>query len=86
MWFLITFLFVGFLAGLIARALVSGPSPSGCLPTTVLGVVGSFLGGFLGYVLFDRDLGSGALQTSGLFGSVIGAVIALLIYRRTVSR
>jgi uncharacterized membrane protein YeaQ/YmgE (transglycosylase-associated protein family) len=86
MWFLITFLFVGFLAGLIARALVSGPSPSGCLPTTVLGMVGSFLGGFLGYVLFDRDLSSGALQTSGLFGSIIGAVIALLIYRRTASR
>ena len=41
MWFIITFLIVGFLAGLIARALVSGPSPSGLIPTTVLGVVGS---------------------------------------------
>ncbi|HMS86953.1 MAG: GlsB/YeaQ/YmgE family stress response membrane protein [Acidimicrobiales bacterium] len=86
MWFLITFLFVGFIAGLIARALVSGPAPSGCLPTTVLGVVGSFIGGFLGYVLFDKDLGSGALQTSGLLGSIVGAVIALLVYRRTAAR
>lgn len=86
MWFLITFLFVGFIAGLLARALVSGPSPSGCLPTTLLGVGGSFVGGFLGYVLFDKDLGSGALQTSGFVGSLIGAVLVLLVYRRTGSR
>lgn len=86
MWFLITFLIVGFLAGLIARALVSGPSPKGCLPTAALGMVGSFIGGFLGYVLFDKDLGSGAFQTSGLFGSIVGAVIALLVYRRAASR
>lgn len=85
MWFFITFLIVGFLAGLIARALVSGPSPKGCLPTTGLGMVGSFIGGFLGYVLFDKDLSSGALQTSGLLGSIVGAVIALLIYRRAVA-
>ena len=86
MWFLFTFLFVGFIAGLIARALVSGPSPSGCLPTTVLGVIGSFIGGFLGYVLFGKDIDSGAFQTSGLLGSVIGSVIALLIYRRRAVR
>jgi len=86
MWFLITFLFVGFIAGLIARMLVSGPSPSGCLPTTVLGVVGSFIGGFLGYVLFNKDIDSGAFQTSGLLGSIVGSVIALLIYRRRAVR
>ena len=86
MWFLITTLFVGFIAGLIARVLVSGPSPSGCLPTTVLGVVGSLIGGFLGYVIFGKDLGDGSLQTSGLFGSVIGSIIALAVYKRTVAR
>ena len=73
-------------AGLIARALVSGPSPSGCLPTTVLGVIGSFIGGFLGYVLFNKDIDSGAFQTSGLLGSIVGSVIALLIYRRRAVR
>lgn len=85
MWFLITFLIVGFIAGLIARALVSGPSPAGCLPTTVLGVIGSFVGGFLGYLIFDKDLGAGAFQASGLFGSIVGAIIVLLIYRKTQS-
>jgi uncharacterized membrane protein YeaQ/YmgE (transglycosylase-associated protein family) len=47
----------------------------------LLGVVGSFIGGFLGYVLFGKDLDEGALQASGIIGSIIGAVIALLIYR-----
>ncbi len=86
MWFLITFLIVGFLAGLIARALVSGPSPSGIIPTTVLGVVGSFVGGFLGYLLLGKDLGEGSLQPSGIIGSIIGAIIVLLIWRRAASR
>jgi uncharacterized membrane protein YeaQ/YmgE (transglycosylase-associated protein family) len=82
---LILFLIVGFLAGLIARALVSGPSPKGCLGTTLLGVVGSFIGGFLGYLIVGKDLGEGAFQPSGIVGSIIGAAIALLIYRRTAA-
>lgn len=77
---------VGFIAGLIARALVSGPSPRGCLPTTLLGMASSFVGGLLGYLLFDKDLGSGAIQTSGLFGSVVGSVLVLLVYRSRASR
>lgn len=85
MWFLITFLIVGFVAGLIARALISGPSPGGCLGTTALGMVGSLVGGFLGYVIFDKDLAKGAFQTSGLLGSIIGAIIVLLIYRQVKS-
>lgn len=86
MWFLITSLLTGFVAGLIARGLVSGPGPSGCLPTTVLGLVGSVVGGFLGYVLFGVDLDEGAFQPAGLFGSIVGAVIALLVYRARARR
>lgn len=86
MWALFTFLVVGFVAGLIARALVSKGGVSGCLPTTLLGVVGSFIGGFLGYVIFDKDLADGGFQPSGLFGSIVGAIIALLIYRRTADK
>lgn len=82
LWFLI----VGFVVGLIARALLSGPGPKGLIKTTGLGVVGSFLGGFLGYVLFDKDLGNGAFQASGFLGSLIGAVIVLLIYRKLARR
>lgn len=86
MWFIISSLVLGFIAGLIARAFVSGPSPRGCIPTTVLGIVGSLLGGFLGYVIFDKNPTEGALQGSGIFGSVIGAMIVLFIYRRRAAR
>jgi uncharacterized membrane protein YeaQ/YmgE (transglycosylase-associated protein family) len=51
--------------------------------TILLGIVGSFVGGFLGWLIFGADLDSGAVQPSGLIGSIIGAVIALLVYRRT---
>lgn len=86
MWSIITFLVVGFLAGLLARALVSGPGPKGLVKTTALGVIGSFVGGFLGYLIFNKDLGNGAVQASGFFGSVIGSILLLLVYRRAVQR
>ena len=78
--FIITMLVIGAIAGYVARLLVPGPDPMGVVRTILLGIVGSFIGGFLGYVLFDKDIGEGALQASGVIGSIIGAVIALLIY------
>lgn len=78
---IIYLLVIGVIAGYLARLLVPGPDKIGFLRTVALGIVGSFVGGFLGYVLFDKDFGEGALQASGLIGSIIGAVIALLIYR-----
>lgn len=86
MWFIFTSLLFGFLVGLLARGLVRGPGPTGCIGTTALGMVGSFLGGFFGYALFDKDLTEGALQPAGLFGSLIGAVIVLLVYRAWAKR
>jgi uncharacterized membrane protein YeaQ/YmgE (transglycosylase-associated protein family) len=79
--FIITMIIVGAIAGFIARLVVPGPDPMGILGTIVLGIVGSFIGGFLGYVLFNKDVSQGALQPSGILGSIIGAIIALLIYR-----
>lgn len=79
--FVITMLIVGLIAGAIARALVPGRDSMSIGGTMLLGIVGSFIGGFLGYVLFGRDSAAGALQTSGLLGSIVGGVIALLIYR-----
>jgi uncharacterized membrane protein YeaQ/YmgE (transglycosylase-associated protein family) len=79
--FLLYMLVIGIIAGFLARLLVPGRDPMGFWATVLLGVVGSFIGGFLGYVLFGKDLDEGALQASGIIGSIIGAVIALLIYR-----
>jgi uncharacterized membrane protein YeaQ/YmgE (transglycosylase-associated protein family) len=83
---IITLLIVGLLAGALARLLVPGPDPIGILGTIIVGIVGSFVGGFLGYVLFHKDLNQGALQPSGIIGSIIGAIIVLLIYRAVSGR
>lgn len=79
--FIIAMIIIGAIAGFLARLIVPGPDPMGVVATIILGIVGSFIGGFLGYLLFGKDASSGALQPSGLLGSIIGAVIALLVYR-----
>jgi uncharacterized membrane protein YeaQ/YmgE (transglycosylase-associated protein family) len=84
--FIIWMLIVGAIAGYVARLLVPGRDPMGLVGTILLGIVGSFIGGFLGYVLFDKDFDEGALQASGVIGSIIGAVIALLIYNALSNR
>jgi uncharacterized membrane protein YeaQ/YmgE (transglycosylase-associated protein family) len=83
---IIVMLIVGLFAGAVARLLVPGRDPIGILGTIVVGVVGSFVGGFLGYVLFHKDASQGALQPSGIVGSIIGAIIVLLIYRHVSGR
>ena len=84
--FIITLLVVGLIAGFIARALVPGRDPMGVGGTIVLGIIGSFAGGFLGWLLFGKDFSEGALQPSGIIGSIIGAVVVLLIYNATSHR
>ena len=83
--FLLYLLVIGLIAGFLARALVPGPDPMGIGGTILLGIVGSFIGGFIGWALFGEDLDEGALQASGIIGSIVGAVIALVVYR-AVSR
>lgn len=75
---LIIFLAVGLIAGFIARALVPGPDPMGWLGTMILGIVGSFVGRTLAALVFGGTLD---ISAAGLVGSVIGAIIVLLIWR-----
>jgi len=78
---IIGIILVGLIAGYVARAVVPGPDPMGIGGTLLLGIVGSFIGGFLGWLLFGKDASDGALQASGIIGSIIGAIVALLVYR-----
>jgi len=79
---LISYVVIGFLAGAVARFLVPGRDPMGCLGTIVLGVVGSFLGGFIWELIQFHRL---ELRPIGFIGSVLGAIVVLLL-RRVVSQ
>ena len=87
---IISFIAVGLLAGFVARFVVRvairGRNDLSLLQTLLLGVAGSFVGGFLGYVLFHQDTVDGALQPAGVLGSIVGAILALLVYRAITER
>ena len=77
---IISLLIIGLIAGFLARLLVPGKQDMSIGATLVLGIVGSFIGGFLGYLLFRKDADDGFFQPAGIIGAIIGAVIALLIW------
>lgn len=69
------FLAFGLIVGLIARAIMPGEQKMGIIMTTVLGVAGSFIGGFLG-ALFTHSRVTD-FNTAGVIGSIIGALVLL---------
>jgi uncharacterized membrane protein YeaQ/YmgE (transglycosylase-associated protein family) len=73
---------IGFIAGIIARFLSSGPNkPSGFILTTVLGIVGAFVATFLGQAVgwYRAD------QGAGFVAATLGAIIVLFIWNRLVA-
>jgi len=65
----------GFLAGLLARAVTPGEHRMGFIRTTLLGVIGSFVGGLLAALISGRDMM--VVEPSGFIGAVLGAVVLL---------
>lgn len=82
---IITWIIFGLIAGVIAKLLMPGRDPGGCIITMLLGIAGAFVGGFL-FELFTV----GNFQASFSFGSllvaIIGALAILLVYRLIVGR
>ncbi len=74
----------GFLAGLIARAVMPGRQAMGLIATTLLGIAGSFMGGFLASLLSGGSWQ--VLRPSGFIGAVIGAVVLLMLGRMMSDR
>lgn len=77
---LIAWCIFGLIVGALARFLMPGRDPMGCIATTAVGVVGSFLGGFLGALLFGGGV-RGEFQPAGFIGALIGALLLLWLLR-----
>jgi uncharacterized membrane protein YeaQ/YmgE (transglycosylase-associated protein family) len=73
-------LIVGFVVGLIARAVVPGADKMGLILTTVLGIVGSVAGGLVGRLVSKPEEGA-KFHPAGFFLSIVGAIALLLIWR-----
>ena len=84
--FIIGLIIVGLIAGFVARAVVPGDDSMSIPKTILLGIIGSFVGGFLADVLFRSDGDDRGLNPAGIIGSIIGAIIVLLIYKAVTSR
>jgi uncharacterized membrane protein YeaQ/YmgE (transglycosylase-associated protein family) len=79
--FILGLLVVGLIAGALARLFVPGRDPMGIPATIALGILGSFVGGFLVDVLFRPDSQDRGLHPARIIGSILGAVLLLLVYR-----
>jgi len=77
---IISIIVIGLIAGALARLIVPGKQSMGIGMTILLGIVGSFVGGFLGFLLFGADAQDGFFQPAGIIGSLIGAIVVLLIW------
>ena len=75
-------LIIGLLVGAVAKLLMPGKDPGGCIITILLGIAGAFIAGYLGRALGWYHEG----DPVGFIASVIGAILLLLIYRMIASR
>jgi uncharacterized membrane protein YeaQ/YmgE (transglycosylase-associated protein family) len=72
---------LGLLAGAIAKLIMPGNDPGGLIVTMLIGLVGAFIGGFIGNLLFDVGLAGFSWQS--LILAIIGSLILLWVYRLT---
>lgn len=78
---------LGLIVGLIARLIVPGRQPMGWVATALLGIVGSYVGGTLGSVVFPPHKFTITPPINHAFlGALVGAVLLLLIYKFAMSR
>jgi uncharacterized membrane protein YeaQ/YmgE (transglycosylase-associated protein family) len=81
---ILMFIVFGLIVGLLARAVMPGRQSMSLLMTAVLGMVGSFVGGFLVSLITDNRVTD--LNTAGIIGSIVGALLLLFLVGRFGSR
>ena len=78
---IIAFIILGAIAGVIAKALLPGDDPGGFIITTIIGIVGALIGGFLAAALFNADPMDEFWDISSWLTAIVGAILLLVIYR-----
>jgi len=73
------YIVIGLLAGAIAKAILPGRQGGGWVATTLLGIVGALVGGFLGGLLFHVRYGA-IFSIAGLVTAILGALLVLMVY------
>ena len=81
--FIIWLCIIGLIVGAVARLLLPGRDNIGVLGTILLGIVGSFVGGFLENLWRYHTVSVHSFHAVGLIGSVVGAFVLLLLFRLT---
>jgi len=81
--FIVILILIGLVAGAVARLVVPGRDPMGILATIVLGIVGSFVGGFIWNLIQYHRLAPHKFHLAGILGSILGAILVLVILRLT---
>jgi uncharacterized membrane protein YeaQ/YmgE (transglycosylase-associated protein family) len=81
--FIVILIVVGLIAGFVARLVVPGRDPMGILGTIVLGIVGSFVGGFIWNLVEYHRLAPNKFHPVGILGSILGAIVVLILLRIT---
>jgi uncharacterized membrane protein YeaQ/YmgE (transglycosylase-associated protein family) len=81
---IVLFLIFGLVVGFLARAIMPGTQKMGLIATMLLGVVGSFVGGFLVSLVTDNRVTD--LNTAGIVGSIVGALLLLLVMGKLSNR
>jgi uncharacterized membrane protein YeaQ/YmgE (transglycosylase-associated protein family) len=77
---------LGLLAGTLAKFLVPGRDPAGCIITILLGVLGAFVGGLIGTAVGWGTVNAGTLNLRSIAVATLGAIVVLLIARMVWKR
>ncbi|MFI7238112.1 GlsB/YeaQ/YmgE family stress response membrane protein [Streptomyces cyaneofuscatus] len=78
---IVGWIILGLLAGVIAKILLPGRDPGGIIGTTIIGVAGAFVGGWLSSQFLDRPVSNDFYDTATWIAAIAGSLVLLILYR-----
>lgn len=78
---IIGWIILGLLAGVIAKVLLPGRDPGGIIITTLIGIVGAFVGGWLSAKFLDRPISNDFFDLATWVAAIAGSLVLLIVYR-----